>query len=91
MNTPVWQSTITISAMDLWLFKPGEITDISGKRGLERPPCSAAVDSNTAISSSSSKGYPHGEDKDSAMFTYKIQRKYPFEISVSNKIHRNTS
>lgn len=59
------------------------MTEISGKRGLEGPPCSAAVDSNTAISSSSSKAYPHGEDKDSAMFTYNIQRQYAFQITVN--------
>lgn len=63
--------SLTSSEMDGSLFRPGEMTDISGRRGLESPPCSAAVDSNTGISSSSSMGYPHGEDNDSAMSTYK--------------------
>lgn len=52
--------------------RPGEITEISGRRGLAKPPCSAAVDSNTAISSSS-EGHPHGDDKDSAMPVYLFQ------------------
>lgn len=48
---------------------PGEMSESSGKRGLVRPPNSAAVDSNTATSSSSSKTYPHGEVTDRAMLT----------------------
>lgn len=62
-------TTLTGSVMDARVSRPGEMTEISGRRGLARPPSSAAVDSNTAISSSSSKGHPHGEDKDSAMLT----------------------
>lgn len=45
---------LTGSVMDSWLSNPGEMSDISGSRGLEGPLYSAAVDSSTAISSSSS-------------------------------------
>jgi len=49
--------------------RPGEMTENSGRPGLDGPPCSAAVDSNTATSSSSSERNPHGEDKENAMLT----------------------
>lgn len=65
--------TLTGPVMDGLVSRPGEITEISGRRGLAKPPCSAAVDSNTAISSSSSEGHPHGDDKDSAMPVYLFQ------------------
>lgn len=46
--------TLTGSVMDSWLSNPGEMSEISGSRGLEGRRYSAAVDSRTAISSSSS-------------------------------------
>lgn len=78
-------STLTGSAVDGRVSRPGEMTEISGRRGLARPPCSAAVDSNTAISSSSSQGHPHGEDKDSAMLTcYKKTNPHEYEVIATH-------
>lgn len=63
-------SDLTSSGLAGRMSRPGEITEISGRRGLTGPPISAAVDSNTAISSSSSKASPYGEDNDDAMLFF---------------------
>ena len=58
---------VTGADMDALVSSPGEMIESSGKRGLVTFPSSAAVDSNTGVSPSSSETSPQGEAKYNAI------------------------